>query len=337
MAVLLALDRPAEALAACDRILAIDPRDLDTLYNRAVVLSRLRRFEEALVVYDKVLARDRGLVAALFDRGNVLAELARFKEAVACYEQVLAKARRMSARSPIAATCLAQARPAAEALASYDQVLAIKPGDINALGNRGGRAQGARPLRRGDGRLRAGPGAAIPMRSAHWLRAATSWSKLARYEEAWRASSGRWRRRPAMSMCSTISASCSRSCRRSGEALAFFDRALAIDPGAGRRARQSGRGVVRRSAACRRRWRATTGRWRCGPIMPKRSITAGTRWPISGATMRLSPRGSACWQSIPATRMRSVRSRSTSSWSATGRKRSGSRQRSNACWRRKAR
>jgi len=32
----------AEALAVCDRILAIDPRDIDTLYNRAVVLSRLR-------------------------------------------------------------------------------------------------------------------------------------------------------------------------------------------------------------------------------------------------------------------------------------------------------
>jgi tetratricopeptide (TPR) repeat protein len=76
MAALLALGRLEEALAACDRLIAIDPRDLDALYNRAVVLSRLRRFADALLAFDKVafdqfhdvtLRGEREVAQILFD------------------------------------------------------------------------------------------------------------------------------------------------------------------------------------------------------------------------------------------------------------------------------
>src|SRR5262249_12890419 len=69
-----------------ERLIALDPRDLDALYNR------LRRFDDALLAFDKVLAHDGGSVDALFERGNMLAALSRFDEAAACYEAVLKKA-----------------------------------------------------------------------------------------------------------------------------------------------------------------------------------------------------------------------------------------------------
>src|SRR5580704_2064690 len=55
-AALLALNRNAEALAACERVLASDPTDLEAQCNRGNALFGLKRHQEAIASYDKVLA-----------------------------------------------------------------------------------------------------------------------------------------------------------------------------------------------------------------------------------------------------------------------------------------
>ncbi len=136
LAVLLAIERPAEALAASDRILSINPRDVDTLYNRAVLLTQLGRFEDALAGYDQALALRDNDVAALFNRANVLAQLRRYDEALAGYQRVLALAPGHIDALTNRANVLSKLGHRQEALAAYDKALAIRPDFVTALNNR---------------------------------------------------------------------------------------------------------------------------------------------------------------------------------------------------------
>ena len=87
---LLAAQRVEAALAAYDRVLAIQPDHFESLYNRGVILSQLQRFADALGALDQALALQPGFLTAIYNRAVVLAELERYPEALACYDEVLA-------------------------------------------------------------------------------------------------------------------------------------------------------------------------------------------------------------------------------------------------------
>ena len=58
-----------------------DPKDIDALYNKAIVLEDLERYDEALQYYDKVLAIDPKDIDALYNKAIVLEDLERYDEA----------------------------------------------------------------------------------------------------------------------------------------------------------------------------------------------------------------------------------------------------------------
>ncbi len=136
MAIMLELGRLDEALSISDRIDRIDADNLDHLFNRALLLSRLQRWDDALATYDKLLARQPDLVAALFERGNLLAQLSRFEEAEACYRDLLRKAPGHPGALTNRGNALMLLRRHAEALACYDQLAGIRAADVNVLSNR---------------------------------------------------------------------------------------------------------------------------------------------------------------------------------------------------------
>jgi tetratricopeptide (TPR) repeat protein len=80
----------AEALAAFERALALDPQDAPAHSNRGVVLADLGRKDEALAAYDRALELDPNLVQAHSNRGVVLADFGRKAEALAAYDRALA-------------------------------------------------------------------------------------------------------------------------------------------------------------------------------------------------------------------------------------------------------
>jgi tetratricopeptide (TPR) repeat protein len=66
-----------EALAAFDRALEIEPRDVTSLYNRAATLHLLGREEDALAALDATLAVDPAFPPAIRSRANTLRRLGR--------------------------------------------------------------------------------------------------------------------------------------------------------------------------------------------------------------------------------------------------------------------
>lgn len=81
--------RHLEALAACERALALRPDFIDALIVRARVLEAMERFGEAVDACNAVLDVDPDNAGAYYLRGLSLKNLKRFEEALADYEVAL--------------------------------------------------------------------------------------------------------------------------------------------------------------------------------------------------------------------------------------------------------
>jgi tetratricopeptide (TPR) repeat protein len=86
---LLNLDQPAEALACCDEVIALEPHNAEAYIKKGAALEKLRREDEAVECYDRAIAADSSLTTAYLHKGGVFNRLERYQEALACYEQAL--------------------------------------------------------------------------------------------------------------------------------------------------------------------------------------------------------------------------------------------------------
>jgi tetratricopeptide (TPR) repeat protein len=86
---LAALDQHEAALERFDRALAIAPGDPEILYNRGVALMKLGRYAEAAAACDQALAKRPDHRSAWLNRGRALAQLNRYQEAIASYDAIL--------------------------------------------------------------------------------------------------------------------------------------------------------------------------------------------------------------------------------------------------------
>jgi protein O-GlcNAc transferase len=134
---LLELKRYEDALASCDRALAIKPGIPEALNNRGIAQLGLARYGEAIDSFDRALAIRPDFAEGLSNRGNALLQLARHEEALASCDRALAvRPDYPDALNNRGLALLGLARHG-EALASYDRALAIKPDFVEALSNRG--------------------------------------------------------------------------------------------------------------------------------------------------------------------------------------------------------
>lgn len=108
----LGLERPADALAVADEVIAVEGDNIDAWFHRGTALGLMNRNEEALAAFEKVIALDGGLAEPWLRHAQVLQSLKRPEDA----------------------------------LASYDRALAIDPGLSQAWSNRGGILQEMRRL-----------------------------------------------------------------------------------------------------------------------------------------------------------------------------------------------
>ncbi|HLX80198.1 MAG TPA: tetratricopeptide repeat protein [Burkholderiales bacterium] len=88
--VLVAMNRPAEALASLETALALDPAYDEALNNRGNALQALGRHAEALRSYEQALAVRPDWPEAMKNLGNVQHLLGRYEAALATYGRVLA-------------------------------------------------------------------------------------------------------------------------------------------------------------------------------------------------------------------------------------------------------
>jgi predicted TPR repeat methyltransferase len=87
----LKLQRPVDAIAAADAVLAAEPRNVDALQLRAGALARLGLKEQALDAFDGALALDPSLADTWSQRGGLLREAGRLAEAAQAFEQAIAR------------------------------------------------------------------------------------------------------------------------------------------------------------------------------------------------------------------------------------------------------
>ena len=133
----LALGRVDEALAGYEQALSIHADFAPAHSNRGLALHRLERSDEALASYDRALALDPSYTAALNNRAATLHSLRRYPAALASSEAALA----INPDDPDAGNnrglTLFELGRYEDALASFDRVLARRPRSIEALKGRG--------------------------------------------------------------------------------------------------------------------------------------------------------------------------------------------------------
>jgi predicted O-linked N-acetylglucosamine transferase (SPINDLY family) len=131
------MGRPLDAVARCDRALAINPFLVDALILRGNALRDLLRLIAAMASFDRALGIKPNDPLAHYNRGLTLLALGRSRDALASLDKALALRPRdadyLIARGHALAAQLSQD----EAVRSYDEALAVRPGDTDALLGRG--------------------------------------------------------------------------------------------------------------------------------------------------------------------------------------------------------
>jgi len=190
--ILHALERDEDALASYDRALALDPGNSETLLNRAVCLRALTRYEEALAICDQVIAAKPADASAHYNRGNVLKDLQRFDEALASYDRAIASKPGYTDAFNNRGNVLLELRRPEDALANFERWLALAPDGADAYLGRG---NALLALGRTEDAV-AAYGRAVALSSqpalAHWNRAVARLT-LGDFAQGWAEYEWRWK------------------------------------------------------------------------------------------------------------------------------------------------
>lgn len=132
-----ALKRNQEAVDSFDLALALEPDQVEVLFNRGNALRDLKQLEPALASYERVLALRPDHARALNNRGAVLRILRRYDEALASYDHALTLTPDDAGLHNNRGNVLLAMRRHEEALASYQRALELKPDHAGAHWNEG--------------------------------------------------------------------------------------------------------------------------------------------------------------------------------------------------------
>ncbi|MBI4416797.1 MAG: tetratricopeptide repeat protein [Euryarchaeota archaeon] len=116
-----------EALSLFDRILAVEPDNVNALVGKGVALRRVGREDEALVTLDAALARQPNNTAALRAKGQILEGRDAHEEALVSYEALVEASPRDAEVWALRAGVLEEVGQIEQALASYREALKLDP------------------------------------------------------------------------------------------------------------------------------------------------------------------------------------------------------------------
>ena len=227
--VLAALQRPREALACFDDLIALKTDFLDAHLQRGNVLLGLGRFAEAVASYDKATAINPQHVDAWNNKGQALHQLGRFSDAIACYDTVLTVKPAYVQALVNRGAAFKDLRQAERALTDFDQALAIAPEYTVALANR---AETLLILRRSDEALESFDRliSINPNLAAGWLGRANILMMGKKVNEALEACQRALAIEPNSVKALTQIGQCHALLGDAEAAVSLFDRALAIKP-----------------------------------------------------------------------------------------------------------
>lgn len=224
---LFTLKRYEEAIAVCDRALAIDSSQPFVLNNRGAALLVLKRLEEALSAYDHALQLHPSYVDAWNGKGNVLHELNRLDEALSAHDRALQLDPSYASTWTNKGNVLDDLKRPDEALSAYDRALQLDPSLAAAWCNKG---FALHKLTRLDEALSAYD-RALQLDLSYalaWHNKGVLLHGLNRFDEALSACDRALHLDPSYAFAWQNKANVLQSLKRFEEAIAAYDRALAI-------------------------------------------------------------------------------------------------------------
>ncbi|MEN3287172.1 MAG: hypothetical protein V7634_1472 [Bradyrhizobium sp.] len=224
-----ALQRHGEALACYDDLLALNPDFVNAHLNRGRLLSRHGRLVDAIESFDKAIAIDPQQLDALINKGEALHHLGQFVDAIACYDRILAVKPTHLAALIDRGCAFKDLGRANEAIAEFNLALAVAPDNTTVLINRGETLlvlkRNAEALDDFDRVIEINPGLALG-----WLGRANILMLSRRVNEALEACQRAVAIEPNSTKALTQIGQCQALLGNADAAVAFFDRALAINP-----------------------------------------------------------------------------------------------------------
>lgn len=130
---LISAGRAEEALVQLDRLLEREPRYVEALVQRSLVMILLARYEEALASADLALKISRAHPNAHSYRGSALLSLGQAEAALKAYDQVIALAPQAAVAHYNRANALRRLGRWQDALSSLEAALQLKPAYPDAL------------------------------------------------------------------------------------------------------------------------------------------------------------------------------------------------------------
>ena len=86
---LLNASRFEEALISYDKALKLDPRSVDALNGKGLILNQLGKYEEAITWFDKALEINPDFIDAMYNKADALGELGRYEESLEWTDRAL--------------------------------------------------------------------------------------------------------------------------------------------------------------------------------------------------------------------------------------------------------
>ena len=125
------------AIAYCDKALAIDSKNIVALGNKGGILIELGKYEEAITFIDNALAIDENNAINLGNKGGVLLELGKYEEAITCINKSLELDKEYVTALGNKGLILYRTGKFEESIIWFDKALAIDSKNIVALFNKG--------------------------------------------------------------------------------------------------------------------------------------------------------------------------------------------------------
>ena len=126
----------AEAVAAYDKAVFINPGNADAWNNRGIALENLGRFSEAVSSYDKAVILQPGSAEAWYNRGVAFRKMGRYADAVASYDKAVAINPSYAEAWLNRGVALDYLGRYEESITSYDKALSLRPNFTEAQENR---------------------------------------------------------------------------------------------------------------------------------------------------------------------------------------------------------
>ncbi len=128
---LLNASRFEEALISYEKVLNIDPRSLDALNGKGLILNQLGKYEEAITWFDKALEINPSFANALDNKGITLSNLGKYEEAITWFDKALEINPRFIDAMYNKADALGELGKYEESLEWTDRALTLKPAAQN--------------------------------------------------------------------------------------------------------------------------------------------------------------------------------------------------------------